>query len=146
MVTEQISSIFWLLHSDLHEVKVTSALEYLSSVVASVEPLHQTANGQRRDLENLTLLEQNFGEGKLQVRFKHWNGPVRVMVNLSFSILSPLSSSCVFFGVWWELLPLIMKLQTAITNILFLEQRISYRSVRYQFYICFIWIWTIQSN
>ncbi|KAH8483356.1 hypothetical protein H0E87_027950 [Populus deltoides] len=58
-------------HVNLHEVKVTSALEYLSSVVASVEPLHQTAHGQRRDLENLTLLEQNFGEGKLQVRFKH---------------------------------------------------------------------------
>ncbi|KAJ6960459.1 hypothetical protein NC653_038481 [Populus alba x Populus x berolinensis] len=29
---EQISSIFWLLHSDLHEVKVTSVLEYLSYV------------------------------------------------------------------------------------------------------------------
>jgi hypothetical protein len=51
-------------------------------------------------LENLTLLEQNFGEGKLQVRFKHWNGRVRVMVNLSFSILSPLSSSCFFFFFW----------------------------------------------
>ena len=147
MVTEQISSIFWLLHSDLHEVKVTSALENLSSVVASVEPLHQTANGQRRDLENLTLLEQNFGEGKLQVRFKHWNGRVRVMVSLSFSILSPPFFFLFFFwGGWWELLPLIMKLQTAITNILFLEQRISYRSVRHQFYICFIWILTIQSN
>ncbi|KAJ6867257.1 hypothetical protein NC652_038473 [Populus alba x Populus x berolinensis] len=35
-----------------------------------VEPLHQSANGQRRDLENLSLLEQNFGKGKLQVRFK----------------------------------------------------------------------------
>ncbi|KAJ6861302.1 elongator complex protein 5 isoform X2 [Populus alba x Populus x berolinensis] len=65
-----ISSIFWLLHSDLHEVKVTSLLEYLSYVVVSVEPLHQTANGQRRDLENLSFLEQNFGKGKLQVRFK----------------------------------------------------------------------------
>uniref|UniRef100_A0A6M2ENW7 Elongator complex protein 5 n=1 Tax=Populus davidiana TaxID=266767 RepID=A0A6M2ENW7_9ROSI len=76
---EQISSIFWLLHSDPHEVKVTSVLEYLSYVVVSVEPLHQTANGQRRDLENLSLLEQNFGKGKLQVRFKRRNGHVRVM-------------------------------------------------------------------
>ncbi|KAF9684122.1 hypothetical protein SADUNF_Sadunf04G0085000 [Salix dunnii] len=82
---EQISSIFWLLHSDLHEVKVTSALEYLSSVVASVEPLHQTAGGKRGDLENLSLLEQNFGKGKLQVRFKRRNGRVRV-VNEGFHI------------------------------------------------------------
>jgi hypothetical protein len=48
-------------------------------------------------LENLTLLEQNFGEGKLQVRFKHWNGRVRVMVSLSFSILSPPFLLLVFF-------------------------------------------------
>ncbi|KAJ6766376.1 ELONGATOR COMPLEX PROTEIN 5 [Salix purpurea] len=82
---EQISSIFWLLHSDLHEVKVTSALEYLSSVVASVEPLHQTAGGKRGDLENLSLLEQNIGKGKLQVRFKRRNGRVRV-VNEGFHI------------------------------------------------------------
>lgn len=82
---EQISSIFWLLHSDLHEVKVTFALEYLSSVVASVEPLHQTAGGKRGDLENLSLLEQNFGKGKLQVRFKRRNGRVRV-VNEGFHI------------------------------------------------------------
>lgn len=82
---EQISSIFWLLHSDLHEIKVTSALEYLSSVVASVEPLHQTAGGKRGDLENLSLLEQNFGKGKLQVRFKRRNGRVRV-VNEGFHI------------------------------------------------------------
>ncbi|KAJ7000556.1 hypothetical protein NC653_011125 [Populus alba x Populus x berolinensis] len=85
MIAEQISSIFWLLHSDLHEVKVTSALEYLSSVVASVEPLHQTAGGKRGDLENLSLLEQNFGKGKLQVRFKRRNGRVRV-VNEGFHI------------------------------------------------------------
>ena len=33
-------------------------------MVVSVEPLHQTANGQRRYLENLSLLEQNFLERK----------------------------------------------------------------------------------
>ncbi|XVF20793.1 hypothetical protein REPUB_Repub12eG0033700 [Reevesia pubescens] len=38
---DQISSIFWLLHSDLHEARVTVVLEYLSSMVASLEPLHQ---------------------------------------------------------------------------------------------------------
>ncbi|CAK7344329.1 unnamed protein product [Dovyalis caffra] len=79
-MSKQISSIFWLLHSDLHEVKVTSVLEYLSSVVASVEPLHQTAIGHRGDLESLSLLKHNFGKGKLQVRFKRRNGRVRVMM------------------------------------------------------------------
>ncbi|CAN0852238.1 Elongator complex protein 5 [Linum grandiflorum] len=39
MFAEQISSIFWLLHSDIHEVKLTTSLEYLSSMVASVESL-----------------------------------------------------------------------------------------------------------
>ena len=101
MIAEQISSIFWLLHSDLHEVKVTSALEYLSSVVASVEPLHQTAGGKRGDLENLSLLEQNFGKGKLEVRFKRRNGRVRVVVSLFL-----LFSHSFFFGrVWWDVAP-----------------------------------------
>jgi hypothetical protein len=117
MIAEQISSIFWLLHSDLHEIKVTSALEYLSSVVASVEPLHQTAGGKRGDLENLSLLEQNFGKGKLQVRFKRRNGRVRVVVSVSLLFsLCFLSFFCFFGRVWWDLLPLIMKHQIAVTD------------------------------
>ncbi|KAB2011128.1 hypothetical protein ES319_D10G293800v1 [Gossypium barbadense] len=40
MFADQISSIFWLLHSDLHEVRVTAVLEYLLSLVASLEPSH----------------------------------------------------------------------------------------------------------
>ncbi|KAL3568297.1 hypothetical protein D5086_030948 [Populus alba] len=47
------------------------------------EPLHQSANGQGRDLENLSLLEQNFGKGKLQVRFKRRNGRVQFNLDLS---------------------------------------------------------------
>ncbi|XVF31599.1 hypothetical protein REPUB_Repub17cG0005000 [Reevesia pubescens] len=76
---DQISSIFWLLHSDLHEARVTSVLEYLSSMVASLEPLHQPANGQRGDLENFSLIEHNSKKGKLRVRFKRRNGRVRAM-------------------------------------------------------------------
>ncbi|KAH9675747.1 elongator complex protein 5 [Citrus sinensis] len=76
---DQVSSIFWLLHSDLHEIKFTSVLEYLSSMVASVEPFNQAAFGQRVDLENLSMLEQNFRKGKFHVRFKRRNGRVRVM-------------------------------------------------------------------
>ncbi|XWS47613.1 hypothetical protein CRYUN_Cryun14cG0167200 [Craigia yunnanensis] len=76
---DQVSSIFWLLHSDLHEAKVTAVLEYLSSMVASLEPLHQPANGLRVDLENFSLVEHNSKKGKFHVRFKRRNGRVRVM-------------------------------------------------------------------
>ncbi|GLT41147.1 hypothetical protein SLA2020_152320 [Shorea laevis] len=76
----QVSSVFWLLHSDLHEVRVTASLEYMSSMVASVEPLQQLANGQRDDSEKASLTEQNLRKGKFHVRFKRRNGRVRVML------------------------------------------------------------------
>lgn len=81
MVAEHVSSIFWLLHSDLHEARVTAVLEYLSSMVVGLEPLHEPANGPRGDLENLSLVEHNSKKGKLHVRFKRRNGRVRVMVS-----------------------------------------------------------------
>ncbi|XP_057994769.1 elongator complex protein 5 isoform X2 [Hevea brasiliensis] len=76
---DQISCIYWLLHSDLHEVRVTSSVEYMSSMVANVEPLNPSASGQRWDSENVSLLKQNFQKGKLNVRFKRRNGRVRLM-------------------------------------------------------------------
>ncbi|KAH7556880.1 hypothetical protein JRO89_XS11G0006300 [Xanthoceras sorbifolium] len=76
---DQVSSIFWLLHSDLHEVRVTTVLEYLSSMVASLEPINRTTIGRKGDSGNLSLLEQNFRKGKFHVRFKRRNGRVRVM-------------------------------------------------------------------
>ncbi|KAF2313783.1 hypothetical protein GH714_013371 [Hevea brasiliensis] len=75
----QISCIYWLLHSDLHELRVTSSVEYMSSMVANVEPLNPSASGQRWDSENVSLLKQNFQKGKLNVRFKRRNGRVRLM-------------------------------------------------------------------
>ncbi|XVE71400.1 hypothetical protein DITRI_Ditri10aG0147300 [Diplodiscus trichospermus] len=77
---DQISSIFWLLHSDVHEARVTAVLEYLSSMVASLEPLPLPANGQRGDLENFSLIEHNLKKGKLHARFKRRNGRVCVML------------------------------------------------------------------
>ncbi|KHG23543.1 ATP-dependent protease ATPase subunit HslU [Gossypium arboreum] len=74
LLSDQISSIFWLLHSDLHEARVTAVLEYLSSIVASLEPSHQLANGQRGDLENFSLIKHNSKKGKFHVRFKKRNG------------------------------------------------------------------------
>nr|CAN60180.1 hypothetical protein VITISV_011366 [Vitis vinifera] len=75
----RISSTFWLLHSDLHEIRAIAALEYLSSMVGSLEPMNLSLNGQRGDLEKLSLLEQNSRKGKFHVRFKRRNGRVRVM-------------------------------------------------------------------
>ncbi|OMO80221.1 Histone acetylation protein 2 [Corchorus capsularis] len=76
---DQVSSVFWSLHSDLHEDRVTSVLEYLSSMVASLEPLHEPANGQRGDLEKFSLIEHNAKKGKFHARFKRRNGRVRLM-------------------------------------------------------------------
>ncbi|CAI0456238.1 unnamed protein product [Linum tenue] len=64
---------------DIHDVRVTTSLEYLSSMVASVESLNQSSDGLSGDLGNLSLLEQNFRRGKFHVRFKRRNGRVRVM-------------------------------------------------------------------
>ncbi|KAJ7964185.1 elongator complex protein 5 [Quillaja saponaria] len=76
---DQISNIFWLLHSDLHEDRVTSALEYISSMVGSIEPMLRSANEQNVILGNVSLLEQNLRNGKFIIRFKRRNGHVRVM-------------------------------------------------------------------
>lgn len=86
-IADRISSTFWLLHSDLHEIRTIAALEYLSSMVASLEPMHLSLNGQRGDLEKLSLLEQNSRKGKFNVRFKRRNGRVRVTVILCSLIL-----------------------------------------------------------
>ena len=78
MAADQISCIFGLLHSDLHEERAAAVLEYMSSMVASVDQFHNSVDGQRSYLENLS--EQNFTKGKFNVRFKRRNGRVRVMV------------------------------------------------------------------
>ncbi|XP_027331778.1 elongator complex protein 5 isoform X1 [Abrus precatorius] len=74
---DQISSIFGLLHSDLHEERAAAVLEYMSSMVASVDPYHHSADGQRGYLE-YSASEQNFTKGKFNVRFKRRNGRVRL--------------------------------------------------------------------
>lgn len=71
---EQVSSAFWLLHSDIHDASTNAAIEYMSSIVASVEGATQLKSGQGG------LLEQNLRKAKLRVRLKRRNGRVRVMV------------------------------------------------------------------
>lgn len=80
MIADQISSIFGLLHSDLHEERAGAALEYMSSMVASVESDHHSS-------ENY-LSEKNFAQGKFNVRLKRRNGRVRVTVISLFLIVN----------------------------------------------------------
>ncbi|KAM7529776.1 hypothetical protein LguiB_033186 [Lonicera macranthoides] len=75
----QVSCLFWLLHSDLHETRVPAALEYMSSMVAHIEPMARLTDIQKDNSENLSLLEHNYKRGKFHVRFKRRNGRVRIM-------------------------------------------------------------------
>ncbi|XP_076902752.1 elongator complex protein 5-like [Bidens hawaiensis] len=69
----QVSSIFWLLHSDLHDIKASAAFEYMSSMVANVKPL-TTEN-----TDKFYLLEQNYKKGEFHASLKRRNGRVRIM-------------------------------------------------------------------
>lgn len=75
----QVSSAFWVLHSDTHDDRVTAAFEYLSSMLASIETSTPSSMRERGDSE------QNSRRGKLHVRLKRRNGRVRIMTE-AFSI------------------------------------------------------------
>lgn len=72
--------MFWLLHSDLHEVRAAASLEYMSSMKATVEQMVQPMDGKRVNSENLSLMEHNLRRGKFRVNVKRRNGRVRMMV------------------------------------------------------------------
>ncbi|KAK2986797.1 hypothetical protein RJ640_011022 [Escallonia rubra] len=74
-----VSCVFWLLHSDFHEIRVAAALEYLSSMLASIEQMTRPNDVPRDNSQNISLLEHNYRRGKFHVRFKRRNGRVRVM-------------------------------------------------------------------
>ncbi|VFQ99945.1 unnamed protein product [Cuscuta campestris] len=73
-----VSSMFYLLNSDLHETKAASTLEYLSTICADIVPVPQTVSGQRVTMNNLSMVEQNFKKGQFHVRSKRRNGRVKV--------------------------------------------------------------------
>ncbi|PWA80135.1 hypothetical protein CTI12_AA197930 [Artemisia annua] len=75
----QVSSVFWLLHSDLHDMKTAAACEYMSSMVATVKPLITSSDALRDNIDSLSLLEQNYKRGKFHASLKRRNGRVRVM-------------------------------------------------------------------
>ncbi|KAL6867318.1 hypothetical protein ACP4OV_015342 [Aristida adscensionis] len=73
---DQVSSIFWLIHSDLHEPKVSRAFECLSTMVACVEPsLVDPVYGESPG--NMSFLEQNYCKAKFILRLKRRNGRVK---------------------------------------------------------------------
>ncbi|KAK1321457.1 Elongator complex protein 5 [Acorus calamus] len=75
---DQVSCVFWLVHSDLHETNTVASLEYVSTMVASLEPRIYRAKEGRSHSENLLWLQQNSSGGKFNVRLKRRNGRVKV--------------------------------------------------------------------
>ncbi|MCL7045972.1 hypothetical protein MKW94_013190 [Papaver nudicaule] len=76
---DNVSCVFWLIHSDLHEVRTIAVLEYMSSMVASLEPMNVAAKEQRSDSESIFSLKQYSRKGKFHLRLKRRNGRVKVM-------------------------------------------------------------------
>ncbi|PKA48529.1 Elongator complex protein 5 [Apostasia shenzhenica] len=99
---DQVSSMLWLLHTDLHEPRTIAAIEYISSIVASLEPMVPITDGQNGS-ENLFWLEKNSQNGKFHVRLKRRNGRVKLLIE-EFHMeqagikFTPLSSENVVVG------------------------------------------------
>ncbi|KAI3946451.1 hypothetical protein MKX01_017667 [Papaver californicum] len=76
---DYVSCVFWLIHSDLHEARTIAVLEYMSSMVASLEPMTVAAKEQRSDSESIFSLNQYSRKGKFHLRLKRRNGRVKVL-------------------------------------------------------------------
>uniref|UniRef100_A0A0D9VQV7 Elongator complex protein 5 n=1 Tax=Leersia perrieri TaxID=77586 RepID=A0A0D9VQV7_9ORYZ len=74
---DQISSIFWLIHSDLHEPKISRAFECLSTMVASLEPAVVDSVHEEEITGNVSSLEENYSKAKFNFRLKRRNGRVK---------------------------------------------------------------------
>ncbi|XP_009102244.1 elongator complex protein 5 isoform X3 [Brassica rapa] len=106
----QVSSLFWSLNTDLHQEKVTNALEYISTMKANLEPFCPSSDGKRNALENLFLVHQDFGKGRFHIRFKLRKGRVRVMseeyhVDQTGINFSPISSVETIIAATKSLIP-----------------------------------------
>ncbi|XP_006653258.1 elongator complex protein 5-like [Oryza brachyantha] len=74
---DQISSIFWLIHSDLHEPKFSRAFECLTTMVASLEPAVVDSVHEEEIPGDVSFLEENYSKAKFYVRLKRRNGRVK---------------------------------------------------------------------
>ncbi|KAG6493931.1 hypothetical protein ZIOFF_048936 [Zingiber officinale] len=75
---DQTSCIVWLIHSDLHEQRVSAALAYVSTMVASIQPIAQCTDEQTSQ-QNSVWLGKNSDKAKLHVRLKRRNGRVKLL-------------------------------------------------------------------
>lgn len=77
---DEISSLMLLVHSDLHEPRIVTALKYLSSMIAILEPIAPLSTASLKlkgNPDKLAALEGNLKKGKLCLRVKRRNGRVR---------------------------------------------------------------------
>lgn len=81
-ISDQISSVFWLMHSDLHETKFSRAFECLSTMVACVEPEVVDSVYGEEHRGDMSFLEHNYSKAKFHVRLKRRNGRVKHLVRL----------------------------------------------------------------
>ena len=67
-----VSSIIWLLHSGLHDTRIVLSLEYIATIIASIERHDNTVswNG-NQNMDNMHIL---------RVRQKRRNGRIRELV------------------------------------------------------------------
>ncbi|KAJ3683988.1 hypothetical protein LUZ61_013152 [Rhynchospora tenuis] len=76
---DKILSLFWLIHTDLHEPKVISSFEYISTMVASLEPIVQLPDYANTNSPSITSLDENYSKAKFNVRLKRRNGRVKLL-------------------------------------------------------------------
>ncbi|CAA0839615.1 Elongator complex protein 5 [Striga hermonthica] len=92
---DEVSSLFWLLNSDLHESRTVAALEYLSSMKATTQQMVRLVDGHKGNSQNISTMEHDLRKGKLSVHVKRRNGRVRMM----FEELSVENSSIKFTSI-----------------------------------------------
>ncbi|KAH7301247.1 hypothetical protein KP509_23G017400 [Ceratopteris richardii] len=73
-----VSSLVWMLHSELHDAKVMKSFEYISSMNISIEQLKAAVRQTDKSLQ--MVANKCFSEGILTLRHKRRNGRVREQV------------------------------------------------------------------
>ncbi|XP_031476161.1 elongator complex protein 5 [Nymphaea colorata] len=76
---DQLSSLLWSIHSDLHEPRTVAALDYLCSMTLYLDSMVHQPTDVYRSNENLSRLEQNSNRGRLHLRLKRRNGRVKIL-------------------------------------------------------------------
>ncbi|CAN6457457.1 unnamed protein product [Victoria cruziana] len=76
---DQLSSLLWSIHSDLHEPRTVAALDYLCSMTVYLQPTVHLPTDVYRNNKNLSRFEQDFNRGRLHLRLKRRNGRVKIV-------------------------------------------------------------------